>query len=182
MLISVSGERYYRLRPSLPLSHKERATDERGRILYREARLHAKFLCVLALSPAPSPASGRGELDCARIVSPLPFMGEGLGEGAVLTQLTVFTGAAVVQTAGLLRFILLALAGDAQAHAGQRFTAGFGNNGITLFAVVQAFPLRQLTAHAGNGIHNAVFNLLEGIVVARPATGHFNSLGLSPPD
>src|SRR5699024_918625 len=95
----------------------------------------------------------------------------------ILTQLTVFTGPAVITSeAGLL--IFEGLASNTQPHPWNGLAASLGNRLITVFTKFSTGPLGQLLTCTLYGIINgAVFLLLSG-ALTRPANGHNNLLNI----
>src|SRR3990167_4307135 len=79
---------------------------------------------------------------------------------ACSAQLAVLAAPAVIAIEFGLFFVVLGLAGHAQAHAGDGFAPRLGDGGVTFFAMAQAFATRQLAAGALDGVLNAAVDLL----------------------
>jgi len=69
-------------------------------------------------------------------------------------------------------FIVLSLALDAQAHAGNSLTSRLGKALATLFTVFQTFTVRQLTTGTIDRVLDGGINLFLYCAVFRKPTSH----------
>lgn len=81
--------------------------------------------------------------------------------------MTVFTSTSIVATLNDSLLIVFRLAGDAQAHPRDGFTAGLRDSNVALLTLRQAFPARQLVAGTFDRILDGCINLLLNCTVFR---------------
>lgn len=90
----------------------------------------------------------------------------------ISAQLAVLAAAAVVAAELRLFPIVLGLAVDAQAHAGNRPAPRLGDRRVALFAMGQALATGQLAARTSDGILDRAVDLFLHRTVVRPPAGH----------
>src|SRR5271165_6674358 len=88
------------------------------------------------------------------------------------SQLAVFAAAPVVAAELRDIAIVLELAGNAEAHTGDRDSAGLGDFGVAVRAARQRRSLRQLALDAADRVLDRRVDLLLHRPVARPTRRH----------